>query len=171
MKTLYDWSKIPARLSAGATDKSGDTYFYGYRSGRRVGWFDVEADSVEWSCSSGDSNDIICEIIDGVDAPDVPWLESFELRPAEVGDADAAMLTPRAWEDAGLTYDHGNTVIEPDGTRHGFCDPREVLAFIRGYQARREFAARAANLNDAPDSCTHGADDYSPSYDPTEDEK
>ena len=72
---------------------------------------------------------------------------------------------------SGLTLDGDGALTEPDGARHSFHYPGEVLAFIRGYQARRNFTARAANLNDAPDSCAHGADDYGPLYDPTEDER
>ena len=69
---------------------------------------------------------------------------------------------------SGLTFDGDGALTEPDGTRHSFHYPGEVLAFIRGYQARRAFTARAANLSAAPDHFSHGADDYDPSYDPTE---
>jgi len=74
-------------------------------------------------------------------------------------------------ERSGLTLVGDGAVIERDGTRHSFHDPREVLGFIRGYQARKAFTARAANLSAAPDHFTHGADGYGPSYDPTEDEQ
>jgi len=158
MKTLYDWSEIPEKYSAGTTDGCGGTFFWEHVHGKPIERSDLVIHDGKWQVASHCGRDIECCDIEMITSR-VPWRESFEQRPVEVGNEA---------ERSGLTLVGGTAVTEPDGTRHGFCDPREVLGFIRGYQARKAFTARAANLSAAPDHFTHGAGDYGPSYDLTE---